>query len=256
MTTGKRSQHDFCWINIMTPELDRAAAFFQKALGWSLGETIPSGQVVLVGGLAAGNLIDLAACPPGIPPSIGIMVKVADAEATVARVRTLGGSSDGVFEVRGNGLMGVCNDPNGAHFAVWQPLSKDGFECDSHAHGAPTWFETLTPDVDRTAVFYSELFGWTVRRDEMGPGRFYTVFKHGDVPIGGAMTPPMKDVPAHWVVYFAVKNTDETVRTVQEAGGELCMGPMDIPQVGRIALFKSPQGVSFHVIQYAPSSRA
>ncbi len=28
MTTGTRKTHDFCWINWMTPEAERARAFF------------------------------------------------------------------------------------------------------------------------------------------------------------------------------------------------------------------------------------
>lgn len=240
----------------MTPKLAEAATFFQRLFAWSYGEGIPGGHVIQVEGQAAGALMDLAQCPPGIPPVIGVMIKVADADATVARVTAFGGSAEPVFDVMGNGRMAQCADPTGAIFNIWQPLTKDGAECDPCVHGAPTWFEMLTDNPDRAVKFYTELFGWTAVAEEAAPGMTYTVFNHGDVPIAGAMRllPHMVGkVPPHWGTYFTVSNADETVELAQRLNAELCVGPHDIPKVGRFALLKSPQGVSFHVIQHQPS---
>lgn len=253
MAIGKRKVHDFCWINLMTPEFDHAATFFQRLLGWSYADGITGGHVILVEGLSAGALMDLTCCPPGIPPVIGVMVKVENADATVARVQALGGSAEPAFDVMGNGRMASCTDPNGAIFNVWQPLSKDGAECDPLAPGAPTWFEMHTTDLERAASFYTDLFGWTAVTEEPAPGMTYTVFSLGGVPVAGAMRlrPEMLDkVPPHWGTYFTVRSADETVQRAKELDAEVCFGPHDIPNIGRFALLKSPQGVSFHVIQH------
>jgi predicted enzyme related to lactoylglutathione lyase len=254
MTTGNRKFHDFCWINLMTPDLERAAAFYQRIFGWTYAEGVPGGHVILVDGLAAGALMDLAKCPPGIPPCIGVMIKVESADAAVGRVNALGGRAEPAFDVMGNGRMATCKDPNGGVFNVWQPLSKDGTACDSRAHGAPTWFETLTTDADRAVKFYTELFGWKSRAEQPAPGMTYTVLSLGEVEVAGAMRfmpDKMGNIPPHWATYFAVKNADETVRLAKELGAELCVGPHDIPKVGPFALMKSPQGVPFHVLQWA-----
>ncbi|MGC4068967.1 MAG: VOC family protein [Polyangiaceae bacterium] len=251
---GSRKNHDFCWINLITPKLAEAAGFFQRVFDWKFADGIPGGYVIQVDGLAAGAMIDIDACPPGVPPSIGVLVKVADADATVARVKALGGRADDVVDIHENGRMAICTDPNGGVFGLWQPLSKDGAECDTQAPGAPTWFETLTTDLDRAVEFYVDLFGWSPRSEHPAPGMNYTVFHLGDAPIAGAMVLPpdkMSGVPPHWGVYFAVTNTDETVRLATSLGATLCVPPHDIPNVGRFALMQSPQGVAFHVIQYA-----
>lgn len=252
MAKGKRRFHDFNWINVMTTEADRAASFFTSVLGWTYADEAPCVKVILVDGLPAGGLIDLAVCPPGLTTSIGVMIKVESAEAAVARVNALGGEAEPVFDMP-DGRMSACKDPCGGVFHVWQPLTKDGAECDSHAHGAPTWFETLTTDVDRAVRFYTELFGWQAAVEEPAPGMTYTVFKHGDVPIAGAMRfapDKMGGIPPHWATYFAVDSADEAVRLAKQHGATICLGPQDIPKVGRFALMKSPQGVPFHVLQY------
>lgn len=256
MAIGKRRFHDFCWINVMTPQLGQAASFFQQVLGWKYGEGIPGGHVIQVEGLAAGALMDLAQCPPGIPPVIGVMIKVENADDMVARVIHLGGTAEPVWDVQGNGRMASCTDPTGAIFNIWQPLAKDGAECDACVHGAPTWFELLTTDSERAAKFYSELFGWAATTEQPAPGTTYTVFAHGGVPIAGAMclqSEMLGKIPPHWGTYFTVRGADETVQLAQSLDAELCFGPHDIPRVGRFALLKSPQGVSFHVLQHTPS---
>lgn len=253
MTTGSRRVHDFCWINLMTPDGEAAKAFFAGVFGWTYGEMpgVPGGSLILVEGQAAGALMDIQATgfPPGTPPVVGAMVKVADADATVARAKALGGQADAVFTVMENGRMAMITDPNGAVLGLWQPLSKDGFECDSHAHGAPSWFETLTNDAARAVAFYTELFGWSVEEQRPVPGMSYQLFKQGDVPVAGAMQ--MKDVPPHWGVSFAANDADDVVRRAVEGGAEVCMPVQALQGVGRFALLKSPQGVSFHLIEWA-----
>ena len=112
--------------------------------------------------------------------------------------------------------MAVCTDPNGAEFDVWEPKKFLGTDVDSSLHGAPSWFETLTTDVDRATTFYSELFGWTPEVMPM-PGFEYTTFKLGTDPVAGLMqiTPEMGPLRPHWGTYFTVNDADET----RAAGG-------------------------------------
>ena len=58
--------------------------FFAKALGWTYYEMPPYGHGVQAGGRDIGGLFDLngGGCPPGLPPVIGVMVKVDNADAT------------------------------------------------------------------------------------------------------------------------------------------------------------------------------
>src|SRR5262249_18356059 len=146
------------------------------------------GHGVRVGGHDVGAIFDLKGpnTPPGTPPHIGGLLKVADADATCEKVTALGGAAWPAFDIGDQGRMAVCTDPNGAKFDVWQPRNFHGTEVDSTLRGAPCWFETLTTDVDRAAAFYSGLFGWTPEVMPM-PGYDYTVFKLGGDPVAGMM---------------------------------------------------------------------
>ena len=253
MTTGARPLSDFCFLNLMTPDGEAAKAFFAKVLGWTYGAMpgVPGGTLVLVDGKTAGAIMDLdkSQMPPGTPPVIGVMIRVEDADRTVAMVRELGGKADAPMNALENGRMALCSDPNGGMFGIWQAMKEVGFECDSHAEGAPTWFETHTSDPDKAVPFYTKLFGWRATAQDMGT-MVYTVFHLGDRPIAGGMKRMAESVPSHWGTYFAVKNCDDTVTRAKAAGAEVCMPPTDIPNVGRFALLRSPQGVMFHVLTY------
>lgn len=255
MTTGLRRTHDFCWINLLTPEAKRAKAFFARLFGWTYGEMpgVTGGHLIQVGGRAAGALLDLAEAtmPPGTPPAIEVMVKVASADVAARKVNSLGGRAEPAFDVLENGRMAVCRDPDGASFGLWQPRAKEGFEADSQAHGAPSWFDTLTKDLGRVAKFYAALFGWSAEAQPI-PDKSYTLFKLGEVPVAGAMPilPAMGSVAPHWGTYFAVTDAAEAARRSVEFGATLRVPVADIPGGGRFALLTSPQGVPFRVIQY------
>jgi predicted enzyme related to lactoylglutathione lyase len=255
MATGTRKTGDFCWINMLTPQPAEARAFFGQLLGWTYVEIPGIGHRVQVGGRDIGGLFDLHGpnTPQGTPPLIGVMVKVDSAEATGKKVTSLGGRAKPAFDIMDQGRMAVCFDPNGAEFDVWEPKKMHGTDVDSTQHGAPSWFETMTTDVERATKFYSELFGWTSQVIPMPQQEStYTTFKLGGADVAGMMqiTPRMGEVQPHWVTYFTVRDADDTERDAVKLGAKLCLTMIDVPGVCRFCGITSPQGVTFRVVQY------
>jgi hypothetical protein len=254
MATGIRRPGDFCWINMLTPETAKARAFFSAVLGWTYGEIPGMGHSVKVGGHDIGGLFDTVSprTPNGTAPIIGVMLKTESADATVSKVTTLGGKAESAFDVGDSGRMTVCHDPNSANFDMWEPRKSAGMDVDSALHGAPSWFETMTTDVERAANFYSALFGWT-RQDMPMPGGQYTMFANGAEPVAGMMkiAPNMGAMRSHWATYFTVDNADETSHNAVKLGAQICFEMKEAPRVGRFCGFTSPQGVPFNIIQYA-----
>jgi len=249
MSTGTRPIGDFCWINMLTPQPAAAREFFARVLGWTYVEMPGMGHRVQVGGRDIGGLFDLdgPATPPGTPPLIGVMVKVANADDAAAHVTSLGGHARDPFDIMDQGRMAVCRDPNGAEFDVWEPKKGQGTDADSALHGAPCWFETMTSDAPRAARFYSALFGWTA---EPMPRQNYTVFRNAGQPVAGILPAANGALRPHWAAYFTVRNADETAALAAAAGATVCVAPQHIPGVGRFAGITSPQGVTFYVIAY------
>lgn len=254
MTTGTRTPGEFCWINVMTPDTSNAREFLGALLGWSFFDMPGMGHGITVGGRNVGGLFDVVSpqTPNGMPPTIGVMVKVDSADAVAERVQLLGGTAMAPFDIGTAGRMAVCHDPNGAQFDIWESKSMLGTDVDSTLPGAPSWFETLTSDAAKATAFYSALFGWTSDTMPMPTGN-YTTFKLGDTPVAGLMTlsADMGALTTHWGTYFTVTSVDETARSAVALGGAVCVPATDIAGVGRFAGITSPQGVTFYVITYA-----
>ncbi len=255
MTPRIRKSGEFCWTNMITPDPKAALEYFTAVLGWSYSEIPGMGHVALAGGMEVGAIFDLGApmTPPGTPAHIGVMIKVADADATVARVVELGGKARPPFAV-GNGIrMSVCHDPNGAAFDIWESATANGLQADDLEPGVPSWFESITTDVPRAAEFYCALFGWTTKTMPMPGGEYVTFHLDGD-PRGVAGMMPVRlalhEVAPHWGVYFTVADAAAAVRMSEERGGSECVKLREIPGVGTMAGLLSPQGVMFHVMQY------
>ncbi len=257
MTTGIRTTGDFCWINMLTPKPKAACSFFAEVLGWTYGEIPGMGYTIKAAGRDIGGLFDLAGpnTPPDTQPHIGVMVKVADAEATCARVEALGGSAKPPFALGDRLRMAVCKDPSGVEFDLWESKSAEGTVVDRRAAGAPSWFEALTPDPARAATFYRDLFGWTFDSAPIPeqPGESYTTFRLGGRPLAGLMeiTPRMTGLAPQWAVYFTVADADAAAATAVRLGGIQGFPVRAVPGVGRFCALASPQGVMFYVLEHA-----
>jgi predicted enzyme related to lactoylglutathione lyase len=255
MTTGARKVGEFCWFNMLTPHPAEARAFFDELLGWTYEEIPGVGHVVQVGGRNVGGLFDLDGprTPAGTPPLIGVMVKVESADATGAKVASLGGRAKPAFDVMDQGRMAVLTDPNGAEFDVWEPKKSQGADVDPRRHGAPSWFECRATDAARASTFYSDLFGWSAEVTRLPHGPEYTTFKLDDAEVAGmrSITPQMEGLRPGWATYFTVDDADATSRHAVELGAKIVFPMRDVPGVGRFCGVESPQGVPFCVIEYA-----
>ncbi|MEW2418739.1 VOC family protein [Streptomyces sp. NPDC046866] len=110
--------------------------------------------------------------------------------------------------------------------------------------GSPNWVDLATPDPDGAAAFYSGLFGWDYRPggEEVGG---YGVFHLGEKTVAGGMAVPAEQGPSAWTVYFRSSDADATAAAVAKAGGTVLFEPMDVMDLGRMAVFADPAGVAF-----------
>lgn len=121
-------------------------------------------------------------------------------------------------------------------------------------HGAFSWCELMTADVEAAKGFYAKLFGWDTEAMTI-PGMTYTLVKAGGKSIGGIMAMPPdapKGMPPMWGSYVTVNDVDATARTAQQLGARLLVPPQDIPDVGRFCVIRDPQGAVISAITYKP----
>ena len=178
-----------------------------------------------------------------IPPNWATYVAVDSADASAEKVKSLGGNiMAGPFDVMDMGRMANAVDPQGASFALWQPLKKAEFIVGET--GTLCWNELMTTDAEGAQKFYMPLFGWTAKGSPE-----YIELHLGDRGIGGILQRLPPGVPPHWIPYFMVDDTDKFVGDLKSLGGQVYMGPTDIPNVGRFAVVADLQGAAFAVIK-------
>jgi len=122
-------------------------------------------------------------------------------------------------------------------------------------HGKFFWFDLMTTDTAAAAKFYSQVVGWGVQDAGApgppdAPGSDYTLFTVGDRGVAGLMPVPAEmqgQARPCWMSYIAADDVDQTVAKLQELGGVLHRGPIDVPGVIRFAVVSDPQGAGFLV---------
>ncbi|MER6063012.1 VOC family protein [Streptomyces sp. NPDC001792] len=120
---------------------------------------------------------------------------------------------------------------------------------DKPVTGGPCWTELGTSDLEGAKRFYTELFGWRPETDPRQEAGGYTVAHLGDAAVA-ALTPLYQESqPVAWNVSFAVTDADAAARRVEEAGGTVILGPMDVFDVGRFAVALDPTGAAFQLWQ-------
>jgi len=239
----------FSWADLSTSDVDGAKAFYAGLFGWEAQDLpIGPGEIYSMQQVRGQNVAAISAQRPeqaqaGIPPLWNSYVTVADADATAARAAELGGTVHApAFDVMDAGRMAVIADPQGAVFSVWQPKDNIGAQLVT-TPGALCWNELTTSDPEGAKAFYTELLGWATQPMEGGPVP-YNVIMVGERSNGGIMEAP-DGVPTAWTPYFAVEDLDDALARVDELGGATINGPMEIPDLARIAVVRDPQGAVF-----------
>ena len=240
------------WADVSSRDLPVTVGFYKGLFGWDSFEPPGGGGYTIFqqegkSVAAAGPAMD-----PNAPEAWTSYVNVADADKSAEAVKAAGGSVlAGPFDVMTAGKMAVCMDDGGAAFSLWQPGDTIGAQLVNEPVSL-TWNELAASDIEKAKAFYNKVFGWDANTEQNGP-MTYTEFKVGGRSIAGMMqlgSMHPAGTPPHWLVYFAVADTDATVGRASELGGRALAPAMDIP-IGRFAVLADPRGAVFGIIQLA-----
>ncbi len=120
-------------------------------------------------------------------------------------------------------------------------------------HHGFIWHELMTTDTERAQEFYREVAGLACQ-----PGQ-YPMIMDGDQLVGGLVGPrpdspvwPSGGPEPHWIPYFGVEDADAAVRRAQELGGHVLVPLTVIPEFGRAAVLRDPQGAAFGIFAPLP----
>jgi predicted enzyme related to lactoylglutathione lyase len=242
------------WIDMGSADLPGSIRFYAELFGWQpedMGEAMGHYTMMRQDGKIVAAITPLMS--PQQPTAWSTYISTTSAEDTAQKVTEAGGRVlSPPMQVAEEGSFAVFTDPTGGAFGVWQPGRMTGAELVNKPNSL-SWNELSTRDLAGAKAFYTRVFPWTAQSNPMPDGSEYVEWQVDGKSVGGGMAMNAQipaQVPPFWLVYFAVANTDNTVKRAQELGATLMMPAMDIPQ-GRMAVITDPQGAAFGVIQLA-----
>jgi hypothetical protein len=115
--------------------------------------------------------------------------------------------------------------------------------------GTPCWADLGALNVAKATAFYSDVFSWTVHSGGLDTGGYSIAELNGRgvAGVGPKVGPP--EAPMMWMTYQATSDANAIAAKIKGAGGQLITDPMDVMDVGRMAVAVDPAGALFGVWQ-------
>src|SRR5215213_7670440 len=88
-----------------------------------------------------------------------------------------------------------------------------------YSTGTPLWVDLVSPHIDASVAFYSNLFGWQVSRTGQTSGS--RMFSFGGEVVSGVRPLLGELLSSQWITYISTDNVDQTVSRVEVAGGKV-----------------------------------
>lgn len=246
------------WYELLTSDPEGAKAFYRAVVGYGFAPwPDPAMAYTLVqtpGGRAMGGMMQLPVevAAAGVPSHWIGTIEVQDVDAVAARVVALGGKvMHPPSDIPNVGRFANFLDPQGAAFSVMSPAQASTDPLPGPEVGGVCWAELWAPAPEAVLGFYGELFGWVQQSAmDMGEHGTYRIYGMPNDPngIGGiAKLMPGQPAPA-WLFYFIVEGIEAAVERIRGAGGQVIVGPQEVPGGGRFVIGCDPQGAVFAVL--------
>ncbi|WP_419816427.1 VOC family protein [Glacieibacterium sp.] len=238
---------NFIWHELVTRDPDAAAKFYGAVVGWTTQAYDGGGDYRLF--VADRGTAGLMRLPEGATAGWVGYIGVGDVDAEAEAIRAAGGAVHfGPEDIPTVGRIAAVADPQGATYNLIKPISQEvPPPVPPYTPGHAGWCELVTSDWAAAWEFYAARYGWT--KDfamGMGPMGTYQTFAIDGVQSGGMMNSPVPKSPA-WLYYFNVADIDAAKAAVEAGGGQVSLGPVEVPGGGYIVQGVDPQGLVFAV---------
>lgn len=222
------------WVD----DLERAARFFAAALGWSFSGEAPQHRTV-AGASPAQSIVSLAALPAGVwddwprHNTMFLSHGVDDVDASVERIRSLGGRADEPVDAD-HGRSANCADDQGMPFGIHEGYSR--------GDGRLAYLTLEVADSARARTFFGAAFGWTFSEGSHDDGWQVVDMWPLTGLHGGHRVPTV-------VPMYAVDDIAASVGAVRAAGGTAT--DPERQSYGLMAACADDQGTRFYLGELA-----
>jgi uncharacterized protein len=251
------SPSHFVWYELMTTDVPAAQRFYSEAVGWQVADAGMPGMDYLLLSTEHGMVGGLMALPAdaqqagGRPGWLGY-VAVDDVDAAAARAQSAGSTlCHGPADIPGVGRFASITDPQGAALVLFKGSAEAPAAPPPGAAGHIGWHELYATELAPAFDFYATQFGWRATDAmDMGAMGTYQMFATGSdgEPVGGMMKRPPEMPATAWLYYINVTGVDAAMARITAQGGQVLMGPQEVPGGSWIAQCLDPQGAMFAIV--------
>jgi uncharacterized protein len=246
----------FVWFEHTSNDISKARAFYEKLFDWNT-ETmaIPGSDPYPVIHNGDNGIGGYAQAPAGTPTRWLSYLSVSDVDSAYKAALAAGAKSlMAPMDYGSAGRAATIADPTGGVFSLWRGAEGDPAESETTPPGGWIWNELATKDEKTALAFYEKAFGFS--HDAMStPDGTYYILKQGAKGRAGVYKAKDPKMPTLWTPYVCVADADATSARAQSLGATVLLTPMDIPGVGRLALYNDPLGASIAILKPDPSMR-
>jgi predicted enzyme related to lactoylglutathione lyase len=247
------------WLDLVTPDLDRAKLFYAGLFGWTFRD-VHTGEtdyaVALLDGRPIGGLVHRPA-PPGKPRQPAWLTFIAVPDVDVAKRTALAHGGKVLFEPHSypqRGRQAVFADPQGAVFALLASSSGDPPDLLA-APGDWIWSSLIVRDAGADAAFYQALLGYEVFGLPSDDGSEHLVLSTDGYARASVNRLPA-DAPnrhPHWLNFVRVIDTVEMTAKVVALGGRVLVEPHVDRHGGTVAIVADSAGAPFGLLEWPDS---
>jgi predicted enzyme related to lactoylglutathione lyase len=102
--------------------------------------------------------------------------------------------------------------------------------------------ELATTDLDKAKSFYSSLFAWRLKDEDMGGGMTYTIIDVGEGTGGSMIKHPVPGAPSAWLPYVLVDDIAAATARAKSLGATIARDVTEVPNVGGFSIIVDPTG--------------
>jgi uncharacterized protein len=246
--TGEKPRGRFVWYDLMTTDPKAAPDFYSAVAGWGIQAWDGAMPYTMWtnGGTPLGGVMQIQ--DPGAPPHWLAYIATPNVDETAKEAEGLGAKVlVPPTDIPNVGRFSVLADPQGAVFAGFTSFGETpGHEGPANV-GEFSWAELATHDSPAAFRFYERLFGWEKTTSaDMGEMGMYHMYGRNGVELGGMFNKPaMMPGPPAWLYYIRVDDVNRAIEAVKAKGGQVLMGPHEVPGGDLIAQCLDRQGAAF-----------
>jgi uncharacterized protein len=256
--TNERLPGKFVWVDLMTPDVARAEAFYGKLFGWTfrkIGDGDSAYTLAFLGEEPMGGMVRVPVKSGERKPARWVgFISVPDVTEAQRQVVSQGGKvlvSARRLPKRGD--LAVFADREGAIFGVLSSSTGDVEDFLTEI-GDWIWAQFLSREGERAAAFYASIGGSKVLEAPKPDGakRWLLVSQGYARASIVEISPDRPDTRPGWLGYIRVTDVGATIALAERLGGRVLVAPNPALFDGKVALVADPSGAAFGVLQWDP----